>query len=275
MEEHDVVVALANPANVPKLMRLGCMMARQFEGRVVAATVVTVEGPPPDATPRPDRMGRAQELLRLAEETAGALGARFDARVALARGIEDVVDEIAEARHAKAIIMGYSEREHPVAGRGYDRLVDDVATHAPCSLVVARFRDGGEQYRRVLVPVARTLNMDVRRDLLAALHHQAGAEIDLVHYAGREEEARHMGAAIQQWLVERGVSEWVRPRVAIHPDPGQAIVEACGDYDAVVLGTAPLHTLRRRLFGSVPEYVAEHAGCTTLIVRQHEGVLEY
>ncbi|MCD6359895.1 MAG: universal stress protein [Armatimonadetes bacterium] len=271
MEKHDIVVALSNPDNVAKLMRLGCMMANEFDGTVVAATVVTIQDNPVFDEQHRDRMTRAYNLLEAAEETAKEWCARFDTRLATCRGIDDIVDELAKVRQAKAIIMGYSERDHPIEGREYDRLIDDVAAHVPCNLIVARFNNDGMNYRRVLVPVAQRLNMDVRRDLVIALRHQADAQVDMVHFTTSEEEAAAMKEELRQWLVERGVSDWVTPRVDIHDDPREAIVAASRGYDAVILGTLPLHALRRRLFGSVPEYVAENVRCTALLVRQHEG----
>ena len=276
MDEHDVVIALSNPANVRPLMKLGCMMAKEFEGKAIAGTVVTIEGDAPPGDDHHDRMSRGYDLLRDAERVATEMGTRFEGRIAVARGIEDVLDEVAAARHARAIIMGYSEREHPMPGqRDFDRLIDDVAAHAPCDLIVARFKDGGVNYGRVLVPVSRRLNMDVRRDLVTALHHQAGAQVDLIHFATNDAEAERMHAELVEWLQERGVADWIEPRVEIRPDPAEAIVEAGADYDALVLGTAPLQTVRRRLFGSVAEQVAENATCTTLLVRTYEGVREY
>jgi nucleotide-binding universal stress UspA family protein len=275
MPEHDVVVALSNPANVARLVRLGCLIANEFEGTVVGATVVTVNQKlaPDDASP--DRMGKANDLLAAAEAIADEMGARFEGRLAMSRGIAEVLDEVAEAHSAKAIVVGYSERQHPSGDQDFERVIDDVAAHAPCNLVVARFNDDGASYRKVLVPVAMRLNMDVRRDLLTTLRNQAGAQVDLVHFARDADEAEESREDLDEWLVERGVDDWVAARVDIHEDPKQAIVDTCRDYDAVVLGTPPLQTLRRRLFGSIPEFVAENADCTTLLVRQHEGLRDY
>ncbi len=275
MQGHDVVVALSNPANVARLVRLGCLMANEFEGTVVGATVVTVNQELDPSDNSTDRMGKANDLLAAAEAVADEMGSRFEGRIALSRGIGEVLDEVAEAHKAKAIIMGYSERQHPSAAENFERVIDDVAAHAPCNLVVARFNDDSDSYRKVLVPVATRLNMDVRRDLIAALRNQADAQVDLVHFARDTDEAEGTQEDLQEWLIERGVDDWVAARVDIHEDPKQAIVDACRNYDAVVLGTPPLQTLRRRMFGSIPEFVAENAECTTLLIRQREGLRDY
>ncbi len=275
MQGHDVVVALSNPANVARLVRLGCLMANEFEGMVVGATVVSInhELDPNDASP--DRMGKANDLLDAAEAITDEMGSRFEGRLALNRGIGEMLDEVAEAQNAKTIIMGYSERQHPSGDQDFERVIDDVAAHAPCHLVVVRFNAADERYGTVLVPVATRINMDVRRDLLTALRNQAGAQVDLVHFARDADEAEGTQEDLEDWMAERGVGDWVATRVDIHEDPKQAIVDACRNYDAVVLGTPPLQTLRRRLFGSIPEFVAENAACTTLLVRQHEGLRDY
>ena len=127
MQGHDVVVALSNPANVARLVRLGCLMVNEFDGTVVGATVVTVNQELDPSDDSPDRMGKANDLLAAAEEVAGEMGSRCEGRLALSRGIGEMLDELAEAHDAKAIIMGYSERPHPSAAEKFERVIDDVA----------------------------------------------------------------------------------------------------------------------------------------------------
>ncbi len=268
MSEYNVVVAVANPDNVPPLMHIGCVMANEYGGRIVAVTVVEMDCEPPGAEPQcPDRMTAAYRMLDAAEEIAGRHGVQYDGRLAVGRRVHDVLDEVANSLDASLIIVGFSEREHPGGeDSDFDRLVDEIAAHAPCNLLVARFRDHG-RYDRVLVPVRARLNLDVRRDFVTALHRRFGAEVDVVHFACNEDEAAAKQDELHRWLVERGLYDWARLRVEVHHDPARAIVDASADYDAVVLGTEPLHDLRRKFFGEVPEQVASEARCTTFLVR--------
>lgn len=268
MSEYTVVVGLGTPRNVKRLMSIGCMMALEFDGRVEGVTVIETDCEAPVATPEcHDRMSRAYDVLGSAEQIAEECGARFEGHLAIGRQVAEVLDEMAQSTEAPLIVVGYSERDHPGGDRSdFARLVDDIAAHAPCNLLVARFV-GDVSYRRVLVPVREQLNMDVRRDVLIALQHQFCSTVDVVHFAGSETHVPQKLAELEAWLVEREMRDRVELRVEVREDPGEAIVEASADYDLVILGTAPLHEVRRRYFGPVTEYVANNAACSTFLVR--------
>lgn len=271
MSEYTVVVGLGNPGNADRLMRIGCMMAHEYEGRVDGVTVVETDQAAPEATPEAhDRMSRAYDILGRAEQLAEAAGADFEGHLAISRPVSEVLADLAQSIDAELIVVGYSERNHPQPNdSSFERLVDEIAAHAPCNLLVARFV-GETGYERVLVPVRERLNLDVRRDLIVALRHQFGSTVDVVSFACSESEAVEKLEELQVWLEERGVTDLVNLRVEVREDPGQAIVEASADYDLVVLGTAPLHEVRRKYFGPVTEHVAENALCSTFLVRTRD-----
>jgi len=273
MDDYNVVVGLANPDNLPALVRLGCMMAAEYGGTVTGVSVVETDHAATAADiASHDRMSRGYELLDLAEEVAYGCGAPFEGRLAVGRRVAEVLDEVAEAQHARLIIIGFSERAHPDGdGTQFERLIDEIAAHVLCDLLVARLR-GARDYRRLLVPVRERLNLDIRREFVTALHNQLGAQVDVVHFARSEDEASAKHDELLAWLEEREVADWVTLRVDVHPDPAEAIVAAAADYDAVVLGTAPLHEVRRRYFGAVPEHVANHAPCSAFLLRTHDVV---
>lgn len=271
MSEYTVVVGLGNPDNVERLMHIGCMMAKEYDGRVEAVTVVDVDCEAPETTPQcHDRISRAYAVLEDAGRIAEKCGVAHDGRLAVGREVADVLDEMAESTDAKLIVVGFSERDHPRGdGSDFDRLVDEIAHRAPCNLLVARFI-GEPRYDRVLVPVRARLNLDVRRDLVLALQNQFGSHVDVVHFACSDAEAEEMQDQLDRWLVEREIDHCVNLRVEVRRDPAEAIVDASEDYDLVLLGTAPLHEVRRRYFGAVPEHVANHAKCSTFLVRHRD-----
>jgi nucleotide-binding universal stress UspA family protein len=271
MSEYNVVVGLGNPENVERLMCIGCMMANEYQGRVEAITVVDIDCEAPEATPDcPDRMSRAYDVLEIAENMADHCGADFEGHLAVGREVPAVLDEMAHANNADLIIVGFSEREHPRGdGSDFERLVDEIAHAAPCNLLVARFVDD-VSYERVLAPVRARLNLDVRRDLVVALQNQFHSTVDVVHFACSENEVEDMRDELEDWLRERGVWERINLKVEVHQEPAQAIVEASEDYDLVLLGTSPLHEVRRKYFGAVPEFATVNAACSTFLVRTHD-----
>ena len=272
MKGYIVLVGVANPDSVARLMRTAALIAKQFGGRVVAASTMT----PPSATPpsergRTDRMSHAEELLRQAAACAQQWAVPCETAVVVAQHIHEGLVDLAMAHQADMILVGFSAGEAPSPGApdSFDRIIDGLAAHAPCHLLVAKYRDG-ERFARVLVPLASEINLDLTKDVVTALHHQVGAAINFVRFAASQEEAPRYLDELESWLSVRGMADCGTAAVHVHPEPAEAIVAATRNYDAVVVGAGPLHVLRRRLFGSIAEHVAEHAACTAYLARAHE-----
>lgn len=268
MSEYTVVVGVANPENIEALISTGCLMANERGGRVIATTVIRVDVPEPPSASQPlGRMTRADDVLDLAGTIARRLGTRCECRLAVGRGVAEVLNEVAEAEDAEAIVVGFSERLHPRSvDSGFERLVDEIAAETRCDLVIARFR-GEDCYRRVMVPVQSRQDLHLCSELVSAMHNQLGADVEVVHFAESASEVEAMCGTLEHWLSELGFSEWMHPGVHVGKDPAQAIIAASTGYDAILLGSAPLHEVRRKLFGTVSEHVANHAHCTTFLIR--------
>ena len=58
--------------------------------------------------------------------------------------------------------------------------------------------------------------------------------------------------------------------VAMSTDVPRTIVEASKDYDLIVMGASNEWTLRQRLFGSIPDQVANQAAVSVLMVRSKD-----
>jgi nucleotide-binding universal stress UspA family protein len=271
MSKYTVVVGLGNPENVDRLMHVACMIAKEYEGRVQGVTVVSVDCFAPDMTdPCHDRINRAYSILAEAEEVAERCGTSFEGHLTVGREVAEVLNEVADSTDARLILVGFSERRHPAgADTDFDRLVDEIAHEAQCNLLVTRFVSE-PTYERVLVPVRDRSTLETRHDVLQALRNQLGASVDVLHVSSNEREAEEMHEQLADWLRDHGVIDRVRLMVEISSDAGAAIVEASSNYDLVVIGTAPLHEVRRKFFGAVPEHVANHAACSTFLVRTHE-----
>lgn len=269
---YTIVVGVANPDTVSRLMYTAAMMARQFSGRVVAASVVPpASGARSSDNDRADAMSQAEELLQEALARAQRWEVQCDSTILVARQIHEGLVDVALAHQANVILVGFPGRQEPPlqANDDFDRIIDALAARAPCHLLVAKYRDG-KRCDRVLVPVVSEINLDLTKDIVTALHCQAGAAVDFVHFTASAEEAERGLEQLQCWLEPAGLADWGRMTVQTDPQPAVAIVAASQGYDALVVGTAPLHALRRRLFGSIAEHIANHAACTAYLVRARE-----
>ncbi len=274
MHQYTVVVAVANPATVAKLIHTSALIAEEHDGRLLATSVV----PSPDEGPgKPahleDAFGSAQNLVERAEHAAQAHGLTCESRVAVAQHIHEAIASVAEGADADLLVIGMSEGAHPTLAQSdidFDRIVDAVAAHAPCNVLVAKFRNG-LHFDRVLVPVESATDLSLTRQIIVPLYHQAGADVDFVHFAPTAAETEKALEQVNGWLNEASLDDCGSALVKVAPSPTAGIVHASDAYDVVVLGTPPLHMLKRQLLGSLAEQVVQEAHCTTLVLRSAGG----
>ncbi len=271
MSSYTVVVGVANPHTVSRLMHVACLLAQQFAGQIMVTSVVPPAGEARATDNQQDPMSEADQILEQALDYAQTQQITCDSTVLVARQIHEGIIDVADAQQADVILVGFSEGPAPSLQQdeNFDRIIDALATHSPCHLLVAKFRNG-QQFDKVLVPVAGELDFASTSELATALYHQEGASVDFVHFTPSVQEAEQKSQQLHDWLEASGAAQWSSAAMEVSDEPAQAIIDASAGYDAVIVGTPPLHTLRRQLFGSLGEQVANHAACTTFLVRSAE-----
>jgi len=273
VHEYTVAVALSNPTNVPKLIHIAALIATEHGGRLVVTSIVPApdeKGLPADADA--DAFDKAQSLVQRAYEAALTHGLSCDRRVAVGQHIHEGIVNVAEGHQANLLLMGMSESPHSLqeaSDTGFDRIVDAVSAHAPCNVLVAKFRDG-MHFDNALVWVSDHIDFTMAKEVVIPLHRQAGVEIEFVNFVSSEQQVQQAHTQLKQWLEEAGLTNCGHITVRVGEETADAIIDASKTYDLTLLGTPPLHQLKRRLLGSVAEQVVHNAYCTTLVMRPAE-----
>jgi len=271
--DYTAVVALSNPANVPKLIHIAALIATEHNGGLVVTSVV----PTPDeealaAAADPDAFDKAQSLVQRGYEAALAQGLQCERLVAVGQHIHEGIVNVAEAHQANLLVIGMSESPHPLLEASdieFDRVVDAVFANAPCNVLVAKCRDG-MRFDKALVWASHHVDLQMAQQVIASLHHQAGVEIEFVSFAASQRQAGRARAQANQWLKEAGLTGYGHVTVQLGEPTSDAIIQASKAYDVVIIDTPPLRQLERRLLGSVAEQVVHSAYCTTLVMRHAE-----
>ena len=146
-------------------------------------------------------------------------------------------------------------------------------------------------YTRILMPVDGSACAERAMEEGLRLAAELGAEVIFLHavedpltagYAAPEslpyaaslaEDLKKEAARILQDALERAEREGVRAtkRLVEHRDPVDAIREAEGDADLVVMGTHGRRGVSRWIFGSVAEGALRRSGKPFLVVRSDGG----
>ena len=278
-----ILVPLANPETEQSLLKVSTALAKSRRARLRLIHVIHV----PMQTPL--EAGRMQyETLRKEKETLLDLASRHSSEQGIkarssaivAHNVSSAILSIADTENPELVIMGW---------RGEDRMpriqrntVSGVLKLAKGNILVLKDR-GLLRLKKILVPVSggphAHLGLKIAQELatewnatITALNVQRGkgvsdssSEFDRQSVELFQSEALDF---VRETLSSAGVV--AIPRVILDTDIVEAIVHEADDHDLIVMGASNEWFLRRRLFGSIPDQIANNASVSVLMVRSEE-----
>ena len=198
----------------------------------------------------------------------------------MAHNVSSAILSIADTENPELVIMGW---------RGEDRMpriqrntVSGVLKLAKGNILVLKDR-GLLRLKKILVPVSggphAHLGLKIAQELatewnatITALNVQRGKGVsDSSSEFDRQSVELFQSEAfdfVRETLSSAGVV--AIPRVILDTDIVEAIVHEADDHDLIVMGASNEWFLRRRLFGSIPDQIANNASVSVLMVRSEE-----
>jgi len=264
-----LLVGVANPATIPRLMGLAADLALQIKSQLVVTNVVVVPAQIGLVSAKDSPMVRAAtELLRTAIRAVSERKVSARGVVEVAREPDEGMIAAAESQKAGALLVGYSDvgNTSSSAERAFDRIMHRVARSASCDLIVAKFRR--EKSEKVLIPVAGGgTNLRVTSALARALVESRKASIQFLHVISPEADAKESERKVLVLLEHYGLKELGPLEVVSSEDPIDTILQRANDYDLAIVGTDARATIAEAIFGNPAENIADRADCSVLLVR--------
>jgi nucleotide-binding universal stress UspA family protein len=207
-------------------------------------------------------------------------GVRSAASAVVAHNIPSAILSAAEMESPDIIIMGWRGDAHSPQWRVTN--VAQVMKIAKGNVLVLKDR-GLENVKRILVPMSggphAALGLRLASELAAEwgvaiaavkVIKGEGASVDSSDYDRQsvalfEDQAESFGFDL---LEKTGVSAQVK--VITGTDIVKAIVGETEASDLIIMGASNEWSLRQRLFGSIPDQVADQAPVSVLMVRSHQ-----
>lgn len=256
-----VLVGLANPATMPRLLKTARALASVTGGEVVPLCVFGC--PPPQDTEAEDAFANP------AAHACREMGLPLPRHTESSSVEEGIVKAVHEAG-AEMLLLGYAPQfDTKDKRKSLSRIVARVARRVECDLVVADFGIP-EEIKRVLVPLATDINLGPISRLARALSLHPDAEVTLARIlpqgtdvAGHDEAARQLRLAAEAC----GVLSTARFYIATHADVVEALVSLAQEHDAMILGAPQARSFTERLFGTVTDHVLQWTRCNVFIVR--------
>ena len=279
-----VMVAVANPKSEGALLRIGRMVAagKDEGGSVEGVHLVSIpiQTPLSEARRRFDSESHElfQELSEVVERERKATqeGASpalrettLEVRAELVRDVFQTLAETPTIEGADLLLMGWHGGFG--VGRIYDTPVQWVMSNVESDFAVLKERELGE-IRSILVPWG------------GGPHSRSGLEVSL-RIARASQAELHVLQVVRPDVdpdrARKALAREVEPVVGDHPNV-QLIVRAADsiaggidevlaeeEWDLVVVGASRESKIRRVLFGSIPDRLADRAPCSVLMVRHY------
>ena len=278
-----ILLPVSNPATEGALLRVGTALAKARRARLHLAHVVSLPRQTPLEAGRIEfeQMRREQEtLLDVASRHASEQGIQARANALVAHSVPSALLNIADIEQTDIILMGWRgdvrrrlSRKTNLAG---------VAKAADRNVLVLK-DNGLSKVDRILVPVGggphTKLGLRVARQLAA----QWGASITAMTVKIDEEYSDAVSAydlASRQFLQDAGekfvhdilkeVGVTAEIVAVIDSDISRGIINIAADYDLIIIGASDEWAVSQRLFGSIPDRVANGASVSVLMARSKD-----
>lgn len=275
-----ILVPLANPETERSLLRLSTALARKRKARLQLIHVIGLPRQTPLGAGRMEyeKLRKEKEtLLDIASRHAAEQGVRARTSAIVAHNVPSAILSAADMAQSDLIVMGW---------RGEVRAPRIQRTNVAAVLKVAKenvlvLKDRGlERVRRILVPIRGGPHAQLGLSIAYELAEEWGAMITAFNVQvgsgpapdssefDRESVRLFKNVAedfVRDTVSEAGIKAGVK--VAIDTDVARAIIQEAEVHDLVVMGASNEWTLRRWLFGSLPDQVANQAPVSVLMVR--------
>lgn len=164
-----------------------------------------------------------------------------------------------------------------VFGKDRSRTIDRIAIEEDCDAELDPAPTDGIE--RILIPLLDTKNLDRLEDFIRTLCEERTQEITLFHVAERggdggenedPEEVEEMLYTAREKMISDGFGpDLVDVSVVVSDSHDEEILAKAEEYDAVVMGEAHPEGIRERIFGTLPDRIADRTGDPVIIVRRN------
>lgn len=272
-KSYSVLVPVATQGQAHILGRIGAILAKNYDGEVLALHVARV---PPQLELSEGRafLREGRPPLDAVIEEAREWDVPVHTMIRLGRDVAKVVRKTVEENASDLIVLGWPGYTN-TSGRAFGSVIDSIVDNPPTDIAVVRYREY-RPLKSILVPVAggpnsrRAVQMAVNMALqsedgpakVTALRiAPAGAsEAQLVR---AQQDLAHSVAGIPPYEISLKVVEG--------NDIVEAILQTAEGYDLIVIGATNEPLFKTLLIGNIPEQVAVRAKVTTIMVKRRSG----
>ena len=268
--QYCVVVPLANPHTVERLIAIAAAIAKPRNGEIIALSVAEV----PEQLPIHDGLKLAHHrrpLIRTAKAKAAELGVDLSGDLRVAHSLKDVLLETVKDHNADLLVMGWKGFSQ-TRDRIFGEITDQMIRHCPCDLAVIKNIPGKVQ--RILLATAGGPNAQLGAEFARGIAQQQGASIDACIVVPAKADKVQENDALERIgksLDDLDPDKEMGRHIVKSDSIAAGIAKASREFDMVVIGAAPVKPFKFSIAGEIPEKVSRYSPKSVMLVRRWDG----
>ncbi len=277
-ERNEILVPVKNPKTAKSLISLAGYIARGNEKLTVTALKIvkvsqniSISVAQKYILKKPNYRKILHMVENFAKKKDISIHTILQAAYGITSGILSMVREI----NPRIIILGW--RGPITFHRIYENPTKDIIEKSNCDVAVLMDK-GLNKIKKILVPISRGPHCKLSLRLAEDISKACESEITAIHIkTPRDEEKKEEKLEKLNNWISQIFTEEVLKNISLSICNYNSVVKGIlaeakiGKYDLIIIGASEEWKLKKFLFGSIPDYVANKAPCSVLMVRKYES----
>jgi APA family basic amino acid/polyamine antiporter len=273
-----VLVPIANPYNVEKLVKLAAAIAKKNSGEVLLVRVVIVPEQLPPTSFDDTVIDEEEELMKQARQYAEQFAVPSHAVIRAGHSVAKAILETSREWAVDLILLGWKGHT-TTKERLLGSITDAVVTHARTDIMLVKLKKD-PSFKKILLPTAGGEHAQWAEQYGATIADLFDAELTVCKVAPTSSKNGETGKASRDTLQQaearlKALSAnpaRVESKLIQSDEVTEGIIQAAVDYDTVLIGAAGRSIYPKILFGNIPEEIAQRTDKTVIVVKHYNRV---
>jgi amino acid transporter/nucleotide-binding universal stress UspA family protein len=271
-----VLVPIANPATMDRLINLAAAIAKQKNGEVLLLKVLTV---PEQLSPRQfdaTELQKHKEQLYQGRKICDEIGVPSHGIIRVGHNVARAILESSTEHNCEAVVLGwkgYTNSRDKILGN----ITDTLVRHAHADILLVKFV-GEHPIKKILLPSAGGEHAQCAEQYSAAFASAFNGSVTVCRVVPKhtsENEKSQVSDLLEKTeeRVMKNNGEVKVNRMIIESDSvSEGIIEAGKDFDTLMVGATKQSIYPQILFGNIPEDIAKRANKTVIVVKHYHPI---
>ncbi len=271
-----VLVPIANPATMERLIRLAAAIAKQKDGEVLLLRVLTV---PEQLSPRQFDAATLQKhknLLYQGRKICDEIDVPSHGIIRVGHNVARAILETSTEHYCQSVVLGwkgYTNSRDKILGN----ITDTLVRHAHADILLVKFV-GDQPIRNILLPTAGGEHAQCAEQYSAAFAKEFKGSVTVArvipeHSSATEKElTEDILQKTEERVAKKNGKFKIISKTLYNDSVSEGIIKAVEDYDAVMVGATRQSIYPQILFGNIPEDIAKRSNKTVIVVKHYHPI---